>query len=395
MTDRNLERQLRAMREPAPPPELAARLEQGVPGSFGRRQGGGVPGRARTMARVGVMAAAVAAVVWGALMFLPGPAGPGVSVAAMLEPIARASGSAAAVHIVMRVRSRAGEDFEFVDLSAEPRTYEAWIEMPGGDGEPGRARVSKGDRISACDGRETITFHPPRGEAFRSPGCAVRVETFWPAAWVSRLRAAAQVAGTEVRENTEGPDEGRLVLREPGIAVEGREKAFLDEFDRETEITWSPGTRRLTGLRRWVLERGRHLVAETVAIEYLDAADADLFRIDMPSEVRWVSLRQAPETLAAMGAGEVARRFLAAAIAGDRETLEILGASPHAADTVLAAGVTRVVMLGEPFRTGAYPGVYVPYVILLGKGADATERRHNLALRDDNPQKRWVFDGGF
>ena len=78
-----------------------------------------------------------------------------------------------------------------------------------------------------------------------------------------------------------------------------------------------------------------------------------------------------------------------------RATLEILGASPHMAGIVLAAGVTRIGSLGRPFRTGAYPGVYVPYVIEIGHGDRMTERRYNLALRDDNAQRRWVFDGGF
>jgi len=76
---------------------------------------------------------------------------------------------------------------------------------------------------------------------------------------------------------------------------------------------------------------------------------------------------------------------------------------------VLDARVSGIVSLGEPFRTGAYPGVYVPYVLRIGGAAgeagdggagdggagDVIEKRHNLALRNDNPQHRWVFDGGF
>ena len=347
------------------------------------------------MARIGLTAAAVAALAWGAVMFLPGPGGPGVSVAAMLEPVARATGSAPAVHVVMRVWSRKGEDFGFVDLAGEPQTFEAWIEMPGSGGSPSRALVTKGDRVYACDGRETITFHPPHGEAIRSAGCAVDVETFWPAAWVLQLRAAALATGVEVRERGEERGSARLVLREPGVGVSGRGKAWLEEYDRETEITWKPGSNRLTGLRRWVFENGRHLVAETVAIEYLDTADAALFHIDLPPDVRWVTLRDAPAALAELGPREVARRFFEAAVAGDRDTLEVLGASPHVADVVLGANVTGIVALGEPFRTGAYPGVYVPYVIAIGRDDGVTERRHNLALRNDNPQHRWVFDGGF
>jgi hypothetical protein len=250
--------------------------------------------------------------------------------------------------------------------------------------------------VYACDEHGTITFHPARGEAIRSAGCSVDVETFWPATWVTQLRAAALGGGIEARERVEERDAARLVLREAGTDTIGRDKAFLQEFDRETEITWKPASHRLTGLRRWVFEDGRHLVAETVTIEYLDAVDEALFRVDLPADVRWVTLRDAPAALADLGPRDVARRFFEAAAAGDRDTLEVLGASPHVAGLVLGARVTGIVALGETFRTGAYPGVYVPYVITT-RSADGgtTERRHNLALRDDNHERRWVFDGGF
>ncbi len=47
-------------------------------------------------------------------------------------------------------------------------------------------------------------------------------------------------------------------------------------------------------------------------------------------------------------------------------------------------------MGGEPFRSGDYPGVYVPYKVRFSAGV----REHNLALRNDNPQNRWVYHGG-
>ena len=393
MPDRKLIRQLRTVRDPAPPPDLAHRLERGIPASFRRREDGGAR-RRMVMMKIGVTSAAVAALVWGALALLPGPSGPGVSLAAVLDPVARASGSAPAVHVVLRVLSRAGEDFNFVDLeAAAPLTYEAWIEMPAGDaaGGGGRARISKGDRIYAFDGTETISWHPPRNEASRTPGCALDLEQFWPAAWVRQMRDAA---AAEVRERREARGSATLVLREPGVPVRGRAPAFLQEFDRETEITWSLGDDRLTGLKRWVLHDGRRLVSELVSIEYLPAVDARVFDVDLPADVRWVALRQAPDELLAMGPREVARRFLLAAIAGDRDTLELLGASPRFVEIVAGLEVTEVVSLGEPFRTGAYPGLYVPYVIRTGRGDAASTRRYNLAVRNDNPQRRWVFDGG-
>jgi hypothetical protein len=53
---------------------------------------------------------------------------------------------------------------------------------------------------------------------------------------------------------------------------------------------------------------------------------------------------------------------------------------------------TELLFLGEPFRGGRYPGVYVPYRVRFGKEGQVKE--FNLALRNDNPQRRWVYDGG-
>ena len=56
-----------------------------------------------------------------------------------------------------------------------------------------------------------------------------------------------------------------------------------------------------------------------------------------------------------------------------------------------ANGMTLEV-LGTPYRSGNYPGVFVPYRLRFANGS---EKRGNLALRTDlNPQGRWLCDGG-
>ena len=51
----------------------------------------------------------------------------------------------------------------------------------------------------------------------------------------------------------------------------------------------------------------------------------------------------------------------------------------------------QVIKIGEPFKSGIYPGEFVPYEIKLNNG---TIKSHVLALRDDNPGKVWMVDGG-
>jgi hypothetical protein len=384
----DLERRLRDTESPRPPASLRARLEQGIPGSFRQRETGTGARRRWNMVKISMAGAAAAALVWIAVALVaPGS----VSVAGVLEPVAAATGNVDTVHVVMQVLSREGEDFEFVDLDAPPMIYDAWIEGAAGGQTPTRARLSKGDRIYACDGESMITYHPQRNEAMKSPGCSIDLEMFWPQAWVRGL-LGADPDRVSVVEHQEGSGTGRILIREPGTESTGREPAFLKEFDRETEVTWDLASHRLLTLKRWVLQDGRHMVAEALTVNYLGDVPPETFRAQVPDTVRWVSLRDAPADLASLGPREVTRQFLQAAARADRETLEILGATPHQAEQIAQARVAGVAFVGQPFTAGAYAGVYVPYGITFESGG---KKEFRLAVRNDNDQKRWVYDGGF
>jgi hypothetical protein len=51
-----------------------------------------------------------------------------------------------------------------------------------------------------------------------------------------------------------------------------------------------------------------------------------------------------------------------------------------------------VTFIGEPFQSGIYAGWFVPYELRFPGGH---VKRWNLAVRNDNPQHRWIQDGGF
>lgn len=55
-------------------------------------------------------------------------------------------------------------------------------------------------------------------------------------------------------------------------------------------------------------------------------------------------------------------------------------------------GGLTIISLGKSFKSGQYPGEFVPYSIRLKSG---NIKKMNLALRRDNPEKKWVVDGGF
>jgi hypothetical protein len=346
---------------------------------------------------------AVAGLIWGAFSLF-GPTAVGVSWAERLESVASASGETGAVRIVERVRTRPGEDFGFVERHGDLIQVEAWVRWPRGNGDRGRARVEKPGLVYTFDGQEAISYYPNRPEAYRAPAERYRMDLFWPEAWLRHLMALPE-KNAEVVANAETNGAGRLVLRWKGPEVAGREPSFFEEFDREIEVTWDSTTRRLTGFNRWVLYQGeRILFSELVAVDYSGDFSEEMFRQQVPSDVPWGKLADAPAVLNALGPREVADLFWRSAIAGDWETVAVFCKSPATIAWLQKNRPVELLELGEPLRTGAYGGVYVPYKVrYAGSGTDGggvpspaggVIREHRMALRNDNEFKRWVEDGG-
>ncbi len=97
------------------------------------------------------------------------------------------------------------------------------------------------------------------------------------------------------------------------------------------------------------------------------------------------------------GAEQLAQAFFEALGQGDWATVAQL--CPPAApfdqifnDRVKAhLGGLTVLSLGKPFASRDYAGVYVPYEI---RFKDGTVKKFRLAVRRDNPERRWYWDGG-
>ena len=131
-----------------------------------------------------------------------------------------------------------------------------------------------------------------------------------------------------------------------------------------------------------------------IRIEYLQEIDDSVFRLELPENVRWGGVAEVAPEIAALGPRQVAERFWRAAMDGDWATLEQFCPSPSMIDWFKENRPTELISLGEPFRSGSYPGMFVPYKVRFGRGWRSEVKEYNLALKQMGPQKRWVFDGG-
>ena len=54
-------------------------------------------------------------------------------------------------------------------------------------------------------------------------------------------------------------------------------------------------------------------------------------------------------------------------------------------------GGLEIIRIGEPFKSKDYSGWFVPYEVKLKSGRIM---KHNLAVRNDNEEAIWLYDGG-
>lgn len=158
-------------------------------------------------------------------------------------------------------------------------------------------------------------------------------------------------------------------------------------------IEWDAQSKRLMGFRRWIFSGGERVeVTELVAIEYLPAIPDDVFALGLPEGVRYVELIPAPPEIDALGPREAAERFWSAAIAGDWETVRYFVPNPTLLDFLKDKRPVELRSLGEPVKSGDYPGVFIPYHVKYAERGPRT--KHRVAMRNDNQFGRWVVDGG-
>jgi hypothetical protein len=133
-------------------------------------------------------------------------------------------------------------------------------------------------------------------------------------------------------------------------------------------------------------------VFEITSIRYNEPLPGRLFTLELPADVSWMGTAADLPVSGEIPATprEAALAFFEGAAAGDWQRV----ASVFQVDDRLkrAYGGIQVVSVGEPFQSGSYPGWFVPYEIRMSGGH---VKKHNLAVRNDNPQKRFILDGGF
>lgn len=306
------------------------------------------------------------------------------------------------IRIELHIRTDADENFDYINPLDEPvpHTIEA-IYSP-----QLLWRIEKPGRKALYDGKHTYLWFDALGEGEvlpYSPGVAgMLFQLIDPGQLLSfEEQLTRSHDGSRYTLHREG-ETLRLTVLSPAqgdFSQSGyMRNSSVAESDTRREYRFDAASGRLLGGSITFLSadgRERTLL-EIDRIEYDAPLDAATLTA-LPEGITWRELTQteaAASRLAGIDAGRAARLILDAFATWNTEILdEALSAYGARARQLLRnryAGAT-VVECSAPVRSGNYPGLFIPCRLRMADGS--TEELH-LALRNDNPQRSWVVDGG-
>jgi len=311
------------------------------------------------------------------------------------------------IHMKARMRTRPSDNFANIGLNYDFVNIEMWAR--GYSNGHYKWRIEKPCRVLVMDGQTTIMLIRPTSSGVRveeplPPGCFN--------SWSGRLLNVRDLLNNELQRAKNNPDRDAYIWHKE---VEGKDKLilevdittetadddylrnkFISESDHLTVYQFDTETMILEAVQMYVHTDDEDvLIFEVTDIAYNTEIDDSVFALDLPENITW---HKEPEVLPDneryenMMPKEVAKTFFGACARKDWEEVLKFEASSRVPDWLKNyLGGLEVISIGEPFKSGRYPGWFVPYEIKLKSG---DIKKHNLAIRNDNPAKRYVVDGG-
>ena len=297
------------------------------------------------------------------------------------------------MHITARMRTVPGDNFELIGTEYDFVPIEMWKEF----GATPRWRAENPGRIVVMDGTQSLLLIKPN-RAVRGSIHAGFVE------WLKPLLDPEQVLPAELKAAQRGESNATLKDRMTLSVSRKAQGSFVNGWGRNRSIAESdhtriyrfdPETNRLAGLQVILHDSGKDVVVfETTGIRYDEPLASGLFALKLPDDVIW---DVPPEQMPAAGAlpsnaREAAQAFLEGMATRDWDRVLTVYRATAVDSRLMSAGGFEVVSIGESYQSGLYAGWFVPYTIRFPNGH---VKKWNLAVRNDNPAHRWVFDGGF
>jgi len=351
----------------------------------------------------GLGAAATAAVAIVLIVTLTAPNAQAKAIQVLARG-AKALANITTVHLRGQLRTLPRDNFSYIDAKSDFHPIELWKQF-----QPElKWRVEKPGRVAVMDGQQTVLYiKPPGNRAFKIPQ---RSTSAFDTDWLHRIADLSNTISNELRHaQAEG---WKLDLAEEAGA-DGRVKSvvtvhakcglpgddylrdkFMGDSDTRRVYRFDAQSERLEAVQIYLVKGGAEVqVFDLSQIDYDQPIDPSVWQLDLPADVSWVQKPQKlpdNEKYAAMTPEQAARAFFEACASQDWvEAGKFM--SPITQRLKDYLGGVEIVSLGQAFTSKGYRGRFVPYEIKLKSG---DTKKHNLAIRKDNPAGRWQVDGG-
>lgn len=304
--------------------------------------------------------------------------------------------------IKLKVRTIAQDNFALVGTEFDMVDHTIWKSFE----EPVKWRVDKGGRVVVFDGKSQYLWMPEAEKAIKADAKANFTE--WikillePENILMKEQNATKTKGSKVTMNEKNGELRMIIISKAqgNFINDYCKNKSVEESDNRREYTFDSKTKLLKGLKIFILEGKKEtLILEIEKIDYNVPIDTSLFAIILPSGVEWEELTQNynSEKFKNISSKRAAELFFEGMANNDWEQVEEVydffkGKSEKVIRLKEYYGGLKIINIGEPFKSGIYHGEFVPYEIEFKSGE---KKKFNLAVRNDNPNKVWVVDGGF
>lgn len=304
--------------------------------------------------------------------------------------------------IKLKVRTISHDSFALVGTEYHMVDHTIWKTFE----EPVKWRVDKGDRVVVFDGKSQYLWLPQTDEGIKGGSNCNFTEWFQillePENILMKEQNATKAKGSKI---TMDEKNGELLMTitskaQGNFINDYCKNKSIEESDNRREYTFDSNTKLLKGLKIFILDgKKEKLILEIEKIDYNVPIDASLFAINLPAGVEWKEVTQnyTSETFKNISSKRAAELFFQGMAQNDWnlvvETCDFFAGNSEKVNQIKEGfGGLKVIKIGEPFKSGIYPGEFVPYEIKFKSGKT---KKFNLAVRNDNPNKVWIVDGGF
>lgn len=304
--------------------------------------------------------------------------------------------------ISMQVRSLENGPFDMTGTEYEFIEYKYWKQFTGV--EPWR--IEKPGRIAAYDGEKQYLYLPELSYAIYSSKNIQLLD------FLQLFLEPKSIMESELEFSQKNDAKYNIEKTVDEIILTVSADAlgdFHNNYRKNTSVFESDNTRiyffdkktsLLKSFELYINSNGHSTkVIEIQNIAYNIPISVSTFSIELPNAVKWQELTDPGHIKAftKISSKQAAEKFFTALSSEDYEVINPVWDALQISDQEKLAelkstfGGLELIELGEPFKSGLYPGEFVPYKIKFRSGE---VKEFNLALRNDNPTKTWIVDGG-